>query len=143
MTLHERDNELFRRESHRLSVENLERSDFGVLTDQQANSHKGMQKTAHGLVFEPWKEEFGGKNEVCIRLVWDKNELEDGTVEVKYIEIEFEPSGIILVKGGIRGSLTLLPSSWKDRPDIQRQALEKAIQHPIVLTIPSTLPSHT
>lgn len=139
MTTRERDNGEPNRESHRASVEFLEASSFKDLTQQSICN--GMQKIVHDR-FEPWKKEFGGENRVYISLTWN-NRLGDGTIETRRVEIDFEYSGTIVVKGGSRGSSTLLLKSWKNRRDVQRQALEKAIQHPMVSRISSNQPSRT
>lgn len=140
MSTAERPNVEIRREYHRLAVSYLEQSDFPRLTDVLATNHnnsarsldEGMQKATLGLTFETWREEFGGENEVLIRLAWDRKILEDGRIQAKSIEIAFEPDGMIYVHGGILGSTPLLLNGWRGNPDIQQQALLKAYSHPII-----------
>lgn len=133
MAARERDNGESHRESHRASVKFLDASSFKDLIQQPICSE--MEITVHDR-FEPWKKEFGGEDRVYISLTWNSR-LEDGTIEARHIEIEFGSTGTIVVQGGSRGSSTLLLSSWKNRPDIQKMALDKAIRNPMIPKIPS------
>lgn len=133
MTARERDNGAACIESHEASVGFLKKSSFEDLTQQPI--YGGMKRTVHDRL-EPWKKKFGGEDRVYISLTWDSR-LGDGTIETRRVEIEFGPTGTIVVQGGPRGSSTLLLSSWRNRLDIQKTALDKAIQNPIISRIPS------
>lgn len=136
MTTRERDNDTSRIESYEASVGFLEASSFKDLTQQPICN--GMKRTVYDR-FEPWKKKFGGEDRVYISLTWN-SKLEDGTIEARCVEIEFASIGTIVVKGGIRGSSTLPLNIWKERPDIQRKALEKAIQYSMLVSRTSPNP---
>lgn len=118
-----------KRELHQFSLQYFRESKFGGLTNEFVRTHayEGMKKSTFGL--DDWTTELGGDIEVRIELEWDKRELPDGGTETKYIEITFDPGGIIHVRGGKLGHTPLLSGTWRKNPEAKATALRKAYEH--------------